>query len=183
IGLLRNDGVVLVRYPVIETTIGRSFTTMIDALENREQASIRAMSKMDARDRLLAAHRLAHNPLLVVVGRDVAAVLAPWWAQARLLIVAAVILACVIVAIFFGIARRLLQGQKRTNQRLAEQKLRLDTALNNMSQGLLMFDASERLVVCNQRYIDMYGLSADVIKPGCTFRRPLCPLQGDRNLT
>ena len=81
IALLRNDGVVLVRYPVIETTIGRSFTTMIDALENREQASIRAVSKMDARDRLLAAHRLAHNPLLVVVGRDVAAVLAPWWAQ------------------------------------------------------------------------------------------------------
>jgi diguanylate cyclase (GGDEF)-like protein len=39
-----------------------------------------------------------------------------------------------------------------------------------MTQGLLLFDASERLVVCNRRYIEMYGLSPDVIKAGCSFR-------------
>jgi diguanylate cyclase (GGDEF)-like protein len=33
-----------------------------------------------------------------------------------------------------------------------------------------MFDASEQLVVCNQRYIDMYALSPDVVKPGVGFR-------------
>src|SRR5262249_51086675 len=46
----------------------------------------------------------------------------------------------------------------------------LDTALNNMSQGLCMFDAEARLVVCNRRYIEMYGLLTDVAKPGCTLR-------------
>jgi len=35
----------------------------------------------------------------------------------------------------------------------------LDTALNNMSQGLLMFDSTESVVVCNNRYIEMYRLS------------------------
>ena len=50
------------------------------------------------------------------------------------------------------------------------EKQRLDTAINNMTQGLLLFDSSQRLVVCNQRYLEMYGLSADVLKPGCTFR-------------
>src|SRR3979490_2580848 len=40
-----------------------------------------------------------------------------------------------------------------------------------MTQGVFLFDASERLVVCNQRYIEMYGLSAEVIKPGCDFRQ------------
>jgi diguanylate cyclase (GGDEF)-like protein/PAS domain S-box-containing protein len=44
---------------------------------------------------------------------------------------------------------------------------RLETALNNMSQGLIMFDAEERLVICNDFYIEMYGLSRDVVKPGC----------------
>ena len=39
-----------------------------------------------------------------------------------------------------------------------------------MSQGLLLYDSSERLVVCNQRYISMYGLSPDVVKPGLAFR-------------
>src|ERR1019366_8967318 len=45
----------------------------------------------------------------------------------------------------------------------------LDTAVNNMTQGLLLFDSSQRLVVCNQRYIEMYGLSTEIVKPGCTF--------------
>ena len=58
--------------------------------------------------------------------------------------------------------------QQQAAEQLREQKLQLDTALNNMSQGLNMFDAAGRLVVCNQRYLEMYRLSADVVKPGCT---------------
>jgi diguanylate cyclase (GGDEF)-like protein len=53
-------------------------------------------------------------------------------------------------------------------RRLRQQKLCLDTAVDNMSQGLTMFDRFGRLVLCNWRYIEMYGLSADVIRPGCT---------------
>jgi len=34
----------------------------------------------------------------------------------------------------------------------------------------LLFDSSQQLVICNNRYIDMYGLSADVVKPGSSFR-------------
>lgn len=45
---------------------------------------------------------------------------------------------------------------------------RLDAALNNMSQGLVMMDKDKRLVVCNDRYIEMYGLSRDIVKPGCS---------------
>ena len=55
--------------------------------------------------------------------------------------------------------------------RVRAQKSRLDTALNNICQGLTMFDRSGCLILCNQRYIEMYGLSADVIKPGCTVRQ------------
>jgi diguanylate cyclase (GGDEF)-like protein len=63
------------------------------------------------------------------------------------------------------------QASVEASQReLQEQKFRLNTAINNMSQGLLLFDASERVTVCNERYVEMYGLSADVVKPGCTFR-------------
>ena len=53
-------------------------------------------------------------------------------------------------------------------------------AVNNMTQGLLLFDSSQRLVVCNQRYIEMYGLSTEVVKPGCTFPRDHRPSQGHR---
>jgi len=46
-------------------------------------------------------------------------------------------------------------------------------AINNMSQGLCMFDGNERLVVCNQRYMEMYSLSADIVKPGCSLQSVL----------
>jgi len=59
---------------------------------------------------------------------------------------------------------------RRAEERVREQKLQLDTALNTMTQGLNMFDASGRLVVCNGRYLQMYGLSPEVVKPGCTVR-------------
>ncbi len=42
-------------------------------------------------------------------------------------------------------------------------------ALNNMSQGLVMYDGAERLIIFNERYIEMYGLSADVVKFGAAF--------------
>jgi diguanylate cyclase (GGDEF)-like protein len=54
--------------------------------------------------------------------------------------------------------------------RLREQKLCLDTAIDKMSQGLTMFDKSGTLVLCNRRYIEMYGLSPSVVRAGCTVR-------------
>ena len=35
-----------------------------------------------------------------------------------------------------------------------------------MTQGLVLYDSSARIVTFNQRYIDMYNLSTDVVKPG-----------------
>src|SRR5271163_599215 len=47
---------------------------------------------------------------------------------------------------------------------------RLADALDYMSQGLCMFDAAARIVVCNRQYLRMYKLSPEVVKPGCTLR-------------
>ena len=46
----------------------------------------------------------------------------------------------------------------------------LHTVLNNMSQGILLFDSELKLVICNQRYIEMYGLAREAVKPGCSLR-------------
>jgi diguanylate cyclase (GGDEF)-like protein len=46
----------------------------------------------------------------------------------------------------------------------------LQTVLNNMSQGVLMFDSETRLIFCNKRYIELYELSSDVVRPGCLLR-------------
>src|SRR5207247_10423449 len=54
------------------------------------------------------------------------------------------------------------------DRRLRQKDAQLTTALNNMAQGLLMFDPQKRLILYNSRYVDMYGLSPHVVKPGCT---------------
>ena len=56
---------------------------------------------------------------------------------------------------------------------LRDQNLRFDAALNHMSQGLAMFDAEQRLVVCNRLYADLYGLTPEQVKPGTTIRQLL----------
>ena len=60
-----------------------------------------------------------------------------------------------------------LQARERD---LQAQNVRFDIAINNMTQGLLLFDPSERLIVCNQSYMAMYGLSPDAVKPGIGLR-------------
>jgi diguanylate cyclase (GGDEF)-like protein len=49
---------------------------------------------------------------------------------------------------------------------ITAQNERFETALNNMSQGLCFFDGEERLIVCNKRYIEMYRLDPDRVRPG-----------------
>jgi methyl-accepting chemotaxis protein len=53
---------------------------------------------------------------------------------------------------------------------LSRHNRQITMALDNMSQGLCMFDGSARLVIGNKRYLELYGLSPDTIKPGCTLR-------------
>jgi methyl-accepting chemotaxis protein len=65
----------------------------------------------------------------------------------------------------------LIAGALLGRWRLAQRSQRLTLALNNMTQGLCMFDAGARLVVCNDRYLEMYGLSGGAIRPGCTLRQ------------
>jgi diguanylate cyclase (GGDEF)-like protein len=46
----------------------------------------------------------------------------------------------------------------------------LQTILTNMSQGVALFDSGARLLFCNQRYLEMYGLMPEVARPGYHIR-------------
>jgi signal transduction histidine kinase len=49
----------------------------------------------------------------------------------------------------------------------------LDSALDNMAHGVALFDAEQRLLVCNQRYLDLYGLPRELGAPGTALRQIL----------
>ena len=54
-------------------------------------------------------------------------------------------------------------------RRVDESSSFLSMALNNLSQGVVIF-MDERLVFCNERFLTLYGLPGDIIKPGCTLK-------------
>ncbi|HEY7232295.1 MAG TPA: PAS-domain containing protein [Pseudolabrys sp.] len=86
-----------------------------------------------------------------------------WFTSAPPAIIS-LVLATTIALLSMAITLVVLCRNLRTGNR------RMRIAINNMSQALCMFDGSERLVVCNQRYMDMYKLSGDVVKPGITLQ-------------
>ena len=57
-----------------------------------------------------------------------------------------------------------------TARSLKDRNRRMHAALDNMAEGLCMFDANERLVICNRRYKELYNLPDDVAKPGHTLK-------------
>ena len=54
-------------------------------------------------------------------------------------------------------------------QTINEEKRKLDTAINHMTQGLVMFDGAQRIALRNRRYCELYGLSPEVVTPGLRF--------------
>ena len=166
ISMYHREGTLLARYPHIERMIGSHIRTSPIYRPISSQSghgTTRSTSPIDGRERIASAYALKSFPIAIVASTTVATALADWREQTRFLIAVAGLLMLVITTMLFLVIRKLSQQHR-------VEKQRLDTAINNMTQGLLLFDSSHRLVVCNQRYLEMYGLSAEILKPGCTFR-------------
>ena len=107
--------------------------------------------------------------MFISVGEDTSAILASWQKATDILLGAGGLAALTVAIMILLIVRQQARAHNLSMQRLALEKQRLDAALNNMSQGLIMFDSADRIVVCNDLYIEMYGLSREIVKPGCSF--------------
>ena len=166
ISMYHRNGTLLARHPHVERMIGshvRSSPIYRYISSPSGHGTIRLTSPIDGQERVASAYALRSFPIAIVASTTVAAALADWREQTRFLILVAGVSVMVIAAMLFLFVRKLLRQHQ-------VEKQRLDTAINNMIQGLLLYDSSQRLVVCNQRYISMYGLSPDVVKPGLGFR-------------
>jgi diguanylate cyclase (GGDEF)-like protein/PAS domain S-box-containing protein len=173
IAMHHSDGTLLARYPHRAELVGKNFKAGPAAQRNvfeQPRTTSRLTSPVDGQDRLVSSRALMNFPLLIVATTTTSAALADWREQIAMLIAVTALSVLAIAALLFVVVRKLSQQHRASRKQLSLEKQRLDTAVNNMTQGLLLFDAKQRLVICNKRYLDMYGLSADVVKPGCSFR-------------
>ncbi|TIT21829.1 MAG: diguanylate phosphodiesterase, partial [Mesorhizobium sp.] len=56
-------------------------------------------------------------------------------------------------------------GLPRIEDELRKQNDRFSAAVENMSHGLCMFDADERMIICNGNYISIFCLNAEIVQP------------------
>src|SRR5262249_54777217 len=77
--------------------------------------------------------------------------------------------AALLVGLPFALGAAAIAGIVINSRRRKQTRL-FRAALNNMTQGLCMFDSAARLVLCNQVYIDMYEWRADHARPGGPLR-------------
>ncbi len=78
-------------------------------------------------------------------------------------------LSAAVMGVIFALAAAMLSAlviiaRVRANYRL------IRSALNNMTQGLCMFDGAARLMLCNERYAEMYHLRPEHARPGTPLR-------------
>ena len=66
--------------------------------------------------------------------------------------------------------KRAEEALKESNARAAQAHTRLIVAIESISQGFALFDANDRLLLCNSRYRDLlYPGMQDLVKPGMRF--------------
>jgi len=160
ITLAHRNGEVLARFPHIDEMMGKSIANgdlFKLAIGQNGTASARVISPVDGEDRLGASRQMREYPIVIIATIMTTTATANWREQTRLLIAAASLLTLVIVSVFLSIGRRLLQERRMSERRLALGKQRLDMALNNMSQGLCLFDANKTLVLSNPRVREIYN--------------------------
>jgi diguanylate cyclase (GGDEF)-like protein len=164
IALWRSDGMLLARKPYQVANVGRYLPAakLYQELTRTPVGHFENVSVADGVDRIIAYRALAGTPLIIAATLAAHDVLAPW--RQDLLRSVALVAAAITVLIVFGAvvareARRRAEAEASASHKSAV----LEATLENMDQGLIMFDADLRVQVCNRRALDLLELPADLM--------------------
>jgi diguanylate cyclase (GGDEF)-like protein len=114
-------------------------------------------------DKAGIVRRIAVGGVLLAMAISVGIAISAWSLREHILFALVAVL-----AVMVGLLQR---RHRLTDRKLAAERRQLAIAMNNIPQGLILYDASARIIICNQPYIEMFGLSPEVVKPGCTMQR------------
>src|SRR5215475_7701417 len=173
VSMILRDGTIFARYPHDASLVGRNIagTALFQKiLSLNGTASGRFAGLGQGEERLGSVRPLANFPILMVATTTTDHALANWREQTKLQFGAALLAVLVVIVTIWLIVRQLKRQHRAAQRLLVEKSRHLDTAINNMTQGLLLFSAQARLVICNERYLEMFSLSPEIVKPGCHLR-------------
>ncbi|MDW8398090.1 MAG: PAS-domain containing protein [Acetobacteraceae bacterium] len=169
ITLERADGTLLASLPHDEFRMGQRISPPASELLAADgDRVVLARSATDGVEVLRLVRSTIYPALFISASLRTDAVLAAWRTDRERLLWGAGALTVLIAALS---AALLLWLRSREAAEAERQRWRatLESAIESMSDGFVMFDAEDRLVACNTRYKDFYRISAPFIVPGARF--------------
>jgi diguanylate cyclase (GGDEF)-like protein/PAS domain S-box-containing protein len=165
--LLNPDGVILFRHPDARDSAGLELsdkTQWLDAL-SKDDPVFRLRGKADNNIRYVSVRRVPHYPLIVDISLTESTVLQTWERRTATIIAGS---SAFLILSFYLLAAitRQVRSLSSSEASLAEKSQQLDAALNNMSQGLTMYDSEGHLILSNAEFQKITGLSSEQLKPG-----------------
>jgi len=128
----------------------------------------------DGVSRLIAYRALSNIPVVAIVGLARQDIFQRADATLQKYIVVGTVLTLIVLIVMIVGARRQAimlstEGELRRSKQSSEHSnVLLKAALQNMAHGFCLFDGDMRLVICNEKYAQMYGLDPEQTKPGTT---------------
>ena len=182
-GAGRLDAVAEVPVPLIEELLatGGQLPGLHVALEGRDGQLLASLPHDESRFGLLlgiapvlpgsmleVVRATLYGDVLVTARVSLSDALAGWARDRDRLVAACVVAVAFVVALTVALCVALLQHERAEAERVRA-KVMLDSALECMSDGFVIWDAEDRLVTCNQQYRELYRNSAPFIHPGAHF--------------
>ena len=169
--LLEPDGIILFRHPDGANATGKELSNKaiwLDALSKGE-GGFSVFGQADSTIRYVSIRKVPEYPLIVDISVTEATGLAIWRQRATAIGLGSAIFLLFSIYLLRAITRqvRLLSNSEAS---LAQKSQQLDAALNNMSQGVAMFDGRQRLIISNTQLAKIYRLTPEQTKPGAPFR-------------
>ena len=140
-------------------------------------------ARLDGISRLMFYRVVPELPIVAVVGLNKQSIFEQADATRRVYFIAGTSLTLmVLAAMMFGAMsqerilstkdalQRSSRSLEQANSSFEHANILLQTALHNMAHGLCMFDRNQCLVICNERYGEMYNLAPEVTTPGTSLR-------------
>ena len=163
----RADGQLLVGMPHDESRIGQQLSPSVASFPASGLA-FEMPGRFGAEPVIAAARPTLYRTIFVTASLDKDASLAEW-ARDRDRVVAVAAGTSLVVIVLAAALAVVLQQRRRTVIERLRSRAMLESAIESMSDGFVMFDAEDRLVICNSRFRDLYAVSAPFIVPGALF--------------
>jgi diguanylate cyclase (GGDEF)-like protein len=176
ISIFRDDGSIIACFPQREIAFGSNIADSdlyLRFISGKLDGVARQKSEVDGLDRMFAIVHSSKFPVASVVAIALNDVVADWFPQAKALAlgVAVIVLAIGFGAIMLAIRiEQLAAARERgaVQSHVAVQYKRFNNAMNNIVQGLAMYDKNGMLIACNKRYAEIYNLPPELTGPGLT---------------